>query len=198
MININLIAERRARKQRETNIVRMSTLGVALVVFAMLALNLAWWKLNIDNVAYKNDRHKDLLSARADLESFLELKKEVEDDQKIADLLDRVRLSEGAWLIILSDLSRAIPNDVVLTSLATATDDDRINIRLSGRAKDQKAISAFMTRLPEMTRLADGSGGWAETPKLEGTALAENKELGITQMSFEIVIPIDGLYGGEL
>lgn len=198
MININLIAERRARKQRETNIVRMSTLGVALVIFVMAALNLAWLQFGIDYKKDQTRKQQDLRDARGNLESFLALKKEVEGDRKIADLLARVRNSEGAWLIILADLSRTLPNDVVLTGLTTNEDNAQISLRLTGRAKDQRAISLFMTRLKEMTRLPDGSGGWAEIAKLDNSALVENKDLGTTQMSFDVVIPIEGLYGGEL
>ncbi len=41
MININLIAERRAKRLREMNIIRWSSMFVVVVLVAMIGLNVA-------------------------------------------------------------------------------------------------------------------------------------------------------------
>lgn len=192
MININLIAERRARKQRETTILRMSTLGVVLVVFAMLALNLAWWQFGNDEQRKLKSSITALDKAHDLLKSFVALKTEVEQKREIGNLLGRVQLSEGAWMVILSDLSHTIPNDVVLTALATDTENDAVTLRLSGRAKDQQTVGAFMKLLRE------GTTGWVDTPRLVSVTLNDNKTLGTSVETFEITVPVKGLYGGEL
>jgi Tfp pilus assembly protein PilN len=191
VININLIAERRARKQREATILRMGTLGVLLIVFIMVALNVAWWKLGQDTAIRLKSTEDQLEIRREDRDKFRALKAEVEEKREIVKLLDQVRVSEQAWMIILADISRVIPNDVVLTTFTTETTDKMIQLRFAGRAKDKTTVGRFYNALPTATR-------WAKTPILGDMSQQEERDLGVTQEAFEITVPVKGLYGGEL
>jgi len=190
VININLIAERRARRQREVTILRMSTLGVVLIVFIMVVLNLAWWKLTVDTAHTLTMTEQTLTERRVERDAFRALKADVEEKREIVTLLGQVRVSESAWMIILADISRVISPDVVLASFTTETKNDAIWLRLTGRARDFKTAGSFMESLRVGTR-------WAKTPTLGGLTSGENRDTGVTQATFEIRVPVEGLYGGE-
>jgi len=93
-------------------------------------------------------------------------------------------------MIILADVSRVISHDVVLASFATETKNDAIWLRLTGRARDIKTAGDFMESLRVGTR-------WAKTPTLGGVTSSESRDTGVTVATFEIRVPVEGLYGGE-
>lgn len=190
MININLIAERRARKQREDTVLRISWMGVALVLLGMVALNVTWWnELRITESA-RNQMEAKAAESEEALKQFLALKAEVQEKDKIVMLLRQVRVSESAWMTILADVSHLIPDDVVLTGLTTQAGDKGVAVRLTGQARDERMVAQFMQDIPDLTR-------WARTPNLNRLKFDDQQGYGRIA-GFELVVPVIGLYGGDL
>jgi Tfp pilus assembly protein PilN len=192
MININLIAERRARRQREQTILRMSILGVLLVFLTMATLNLAWFvMLRTDHVNVDRSQANYDKSEKAVAE-FLTLQDDADGKQKIVDLLTQVRVSEGAWMTILADVSRDIPAQVVLTNLGSQGNEDGVELHLSGLARDEETVGIFLRTISR--------NAWVQsTPTLGRVNYEEgNNDNAIRRATFDIIVPVNGLYGGNL
>lgn len=189
MININLIAERRARKVREISILRMSVLGVFLVILAMGLLNTVAY---IDKVISEKALAQvtDELAIVTEEKVKLDLiKAEISEKEPVVTLLKQVQLSEAAWMIILADFTRVIPDNVSIGGITTTMTDEGVELNVAGVASDEETVGEFMLAIREKTR-------WAKTPTA-GTisAVDDNPDSGVR---FSLTIPVRGLYGGEL
>jgi len=190
MININLIAERRARKMREMTTLRFSTIGVLVVmVFAIL--------LNIGKLLECQALRTEQKTAQKQLDELgakrRELKKvtdEIEAKRPVVNLLEQVRVSEAAWMTILADTSKITPSDVMLSSFNTTPSPDGIMLHINGKAVDEGTVGNYMLAFRQQTR-------WAKTPTL-GTVTAQDDALFGKRVSFDLTIPIKDLIGGEL
>ena len=190
MININLIANRRSRKLREMVMLRWAFISVILLLIAMFSLNA--WELWVYSAAAEQltRTQKTLTKIQEDKKTLDEIQAKVEEKRPQVILLKQAQQSQGAWLIILADLSRIVPSDVVLTSLSTGRVDKTMTLSMGGYAADEHTVGQFMMDLPEKT-------AWAGTPKL-GTVSADEKDQGQRTVHFDLTVPIQGMLGGDL
>lgn len=190
MMNINLIAERRARKMREMTIIRLSIVGVVGLCIVMVGLNVMG-VVQLGAAKRSLEVNRTNLAALEKKQEKLQLiVDEINDLRPMVELLKQVRVSEGAWMTMLADIGRVVPNDVVLTAINTEANKDGVSLRLSGRARDERTVGHFMEMISQWTK-------WALTPKLNNVTADQggNDTAGVR---FDITVPVQGLYGGEL
>ena len=196
MININLIAERRERRIREMMIIRVGTLSVICLIVLMVLLNSAAWLLKLSAQSDLIGINKQLSNQQPRYEQWQQVQAEIAARQPVVALLEQVQKSEGAWMTILGDLSQITPSEVVLDGLGTAASDKVVQLRLTGRARDENTLAAFMLAISKDTRWA----GEPELKSLSGENKTDTKGL-ITQrplVHFELLVPVRGLVGGDL
>lgn len=191
MININLIAERRARKLREMRILRWSVFGLGVLLLAMVVLNVTEW------MSWQNEERKllaqteeltQLQQQRDELQAIL---LEINRKGPIVDLLDEVRVSEGAWMTVLADLSNIIPDNVFLTDFSSSGGGEGMQLRLNGKAPDQKTVGAFMLDFSERT-------AWANPVNLSTIEVEKSVDEEQKLVRFSITVPVRGLLGGAV
>ena len=191
MININLIAERRARKVREMNILRWSGMGVFLVLLAMVALNyMESMQVSAEEQSIKVDQSR-LDQRRSEHAALQRILAKINEDQPMVELLKRVRVSEGAWMVIMADLSRATPSDVVIEGVAANPVNDGVNLRITGKAVDEKTVGNFMLAISQQAE-------WAQLPRAGSINAETDQKTGQRQVHFEVNVPVNGLLGGDL
>lgn len=189
MININMIAERRARKIREMTILRVSTLVVFCLTVLMVLWNVA---AGLVQLSAKNDVeaiNDELRKQKPLFEEWQHVQSEIAERQPVVTLLDQVQKSEGAWMIMLADLSRIIPGNVVITGMGSNNENDGVSLHIEGIAKDEDAVAEFMLAINERTT-------WAGKAVLKGTTSRGTGEKVSKQ--FNITVPVRGLVGGDL
>lgn len=189
MININLIAERRARQIREALFLRFAALGVVALFVVMVVLNATAAMERNDlqrQIRQVNAELRELEIAQAKLNEIIE---EINQYKPLVTLLEHVRVSEGVWMTIFADVSKILPDDVVLSTIGASPNKDGVALRLAGAAKDQDTVGKFMVALVEETK-------WAQKPTT-GPLTLEDKD-GITRVRFDLHVPVRDLLGGEL
>ncbi|MHB9131257.1 MAG: PilN domain-containing protein [Armatimonadota bacterium] len=189
MININLIAERRARKVREVTVLRRAMGGSLLVLLVMVVLSVTFL-ISYTTEAFDMRSTEKIYQTKLEQQEELNtLRAEIAAQIPVADLLDQVRMSEGAWMTILADMSRYTPDDVAITTLNANTGPNGIELKVNGMAKDEDTVGKFMVSIRENTR-------WAKAPTV-GTITADVRE-DVKRVRFDITIPVVGMMGGEL
>lgn len=189
MININLIAERRARKLREMATVRWSVIGLVLLFLLMLGLNIAAyfdWRSNQDMLATETDKLADLQVKYSELQKIEE---EIAANGPIVNLLDQVRVSEKSWMIILADICQIIPHDVCIAGVNTMGSRDGMKLRFSGLARDLVTAGGFMEAFSKRTL-------WADTADPSSFSATKNPSEG-ERVRFDFIVPVRGMLGGE-
>lgn len=190
-ININMVAERRAKHLREMTVIRVSILSVLAVSIIMVLTNLIasyTYMQAKQDIASINDRLKQ---QQIEYKQWSVVQDDIKEMTPVVELLEKVQLSEGAWMTILGDLSQITTKDVVISSLSSGTSPDGFILRLSGRATDERALADFMLRLRENT-------GWVDVPKLIVTSVEENNIESLSASRFDLDIPVKGLIGGDI
>ena len=190
MININLIAERRARKIHELNVLRWATIGVLLVLLIALTFNVYAWGARVTAQDQVNTEIAQLEDLRADQDELLSVAEEIRRKGPVVDLLEQVRISEGAWMTILGDLSRVIPHDALLTNVSTLSTRDGVSLKLTGRARDQETVGDFMLAVRQYTK-------WAEKPKLSSINAVHEDDGPVSAVRYDFSVPVQGLLGGD-
>ena len=189
--DINLIAARRAQKQRALAIMRCAVyslmavlLGVALLYAKMLVSS----RLVQGRISEVEAKLTDpALADQVERIQFLET--------KIAALEPRVRLlqkvhdSEEAWIHILQDMSAAIPPRVWISQLSSTRGPEEQTLSLRGSAYSQRDIGEFMLRLEKLR--------WSATPALSYTQASTNAQ-GRGVIDFEITVPLKQPIGSDL
>jgi Tfp pilus assembly protein PilN len=104
-------------------------------------------------------------------------------------LLKQVRVSEAAWMTILRDVSRIIPDSVVLDGITAASTDKGITLRIAGKARDQEAVATFMENIRVQTH-------WAENPT--SGAINSVQTGAVAGVAFDLTVPVREMVGGEL
>lgn len=189
MININLIAERRARQVREAMFLRFAALSVLVLLVLMVTLNAAAMVEGQGmrkEIARVND---DLTELKAEQEKLNDIIAQIEQYKPLVTLLGHVRMSEGVWMTIIADMSRMIPDNVMLSGINTSANKEGISLRLGGMARDQDTVGKFMVDLVEKTK-------WAEKP-IPGT-LTQIGEGEFSSVRFDLTVPVRELLGGDL
>ncbi len=189
--DINLIATRRAQKQRAMTVMRcvVYTLIAVLVGVGMVYAKL--WvttRLVQGQIAEMQARLSDpALAGAIDRIQFLETN--IADFGPRVTLLEKVHDSEDAWIRILRDSSAAIPSGVWISQLTSRHGDKEQSLVLRGSAYNQRDIGEFMLQLEDLA--------WSEVPKLGYTQV----KTGGRQQSvvdFEVTVPLNRVIGSEL
>ena len=191
IININLIAERRARKLREMSTLRWSVIGLGVLLLLMVSLNIAqWndWQSNERDLVTQTDWLKDLQQQQLELQDTV---RKINEKGPIVDLLEQVRISEGAWMTILADISQIIPHDAYVASISSLGSRDGMRLRFNGQARDQETVGSFMEAFSQQTR-------WANPAELASINRDRNTGDGQQWVRFDFSIPVSGLLGGNL
>ena len=191
MININLVANRRAQRLRIAKLARISGYGVLGLMLAVV-LTYAWLSIAI---ALVNSEVREVDARLGDPKlmgalnriTFLESQAAVLRPR--VKLLEQVQQSQTDWGQILDDLSKEIPNDVWLTSLASRREQKEQKLVIGGSAMSQRAVGNFMLNLKR--------GRWCSMPSLGYTqTLRVQRNTGV--VNFEITVTLEKAIGSEL
>jgi Tfp pilus assembly protein PilN len=190
MTNINLIAERRAQKQRSAKLLRIASYAALSLVVAIgvmfayftIALNVVQGEI-VECEAQLNDP-----SLRADLQRIVYIEQRCAGLEPRVNLLEAVHGSQRAWILVLGDLSRCIPNTVWLTNVQSRRDQSGQSLSITGSATSQRAVGDFMLNLKHAV--------WCGDPVLNFT-----QTVGLLKqevVNFDITAPIKRPIGSEL
>lgn len=190
MTNINLIAERRAQKQRSA---RMLRIGGYTVVSLLLAIGVMYAYFTIalsvtQGEIVECDAKLNDPKFRADLQRIAYLENHCAGLEPRVKLLEAVQGSQKAWIDVLNDLSRCIPNSVWLTNVQSRRDQTGQSLAITGSATSQRAVGDFMLNLKQARWCGDPVLNFTQTIGLM------NREL----VNFDISAPIKQPIGSEL
>jgi Tfp pilus assembly protein PilN len=190
MIDINLIAARRAQQLRASRILRGAV--YAVIVLAVMAAGLfAWVTMAVNTVAAQISQCEARLTDPK-LAKALKRIEELEDQNRElapkVDLLEKVRRSQTRWIEVLTDVSGCIPEDVWLTGLSSKRDMRGQVLKITGSARTQRDVGDFMLNLKG--RL------WSQPPELSFTQTVKNRDWEV--VSFEIAVPLKKPIGSDL
>jgi len=186
MIDINLIAARRAQRQRSIAIMRLAfwcLFGLALVIVLLYA----WMTIQIRLV------NGSIAEVQATLQAP-EMQEQISHvaflDEEISILNPKVRIlenvheSESRWIEVLADLGRLAPANVGVNSLASRKADADHLISLKGQADSQHLVGAYMLALQD--------SGWCKELQLNQTAADRQPKDANTlrKINYEITIPL--------
>jgi hypothetical protein len=189
-ININMIAERRARRIREMATLRISTLMVICVTVVLVLWNATNWFSDISAQAQLKTVNRQLERQKPSHDQWSDVQKQIKANKPVVDLLRDVQTSECAWMTLFSDLSKITPPGVLITSQAVTGSDKNMEMKISGKAADEKTFADFMMAFSQHTT-------WAGQPKFSTWSYAGEKS-GQLGYSFDLTIPINGMTGGDL
>jgi Tfp pilus assembly protein PilN len=189
--DINLIATRRAQKQRALTIMRCVTYSLIVAVIGLALLYARLWsaaRLVQGNIALVEAQLSDpSLAESVERIGFLEVS--IADLEPRVVLLQKVHDSEAAWIEILRDTSAAIPKGVWISQMESRRTDKDQAITVKGSAYTQKDVGQFMLRMDVLD--------WSRMPDL-GFTQAEDDRQGRTLVGFEVRVPLGSIIGGEL
>jgi len=191
MININLIAERRALKLRQASTLRWSGFGLMVLLVLMVVLNgfaLQDWHTNRRDLANITTEQQRKLQERAALTAD---EREIAHKWPIVYLLDQVHLSVGAWMTIMADVSRMEPGSIYLVSLNSTSAKEGITLRFSGLGPDPQTVGKFMYAI-------NNQAEWAATSKLNTISSERIPNSEGTQVRFDFTTQVKGMLGGDL
>ncbi|UCH36611.1 MAG: PilN domain-containing protein [Armatimonadota bacterium] len=189
-ININLIAERRAQKQRSAKLLRLagytvlSLIVVIGVMYAYFTIAIGITQGEVVECAAKLSDPK----FRADLQRIEYLEQHCAALEPRVNLLEAVHGSQQAWIAVLGDLSRCIPNNVWLTNVQSRRDQSGQSLSIAGSAASQRAVGDFMLNLKQAT--------WCGDPVLNFTQTVGLLDQEV--VNFDVTAPIKHPIGSEL
>ena len=189
--DINLIAERRAQKQRAVMMLRLSVYSL-IALFIGVAVLYAWMVVATGLVRGRIAEVDAKLSdpALADAISRIQfLETSIASLSPRVELLEKVHDSEAAWIRILRDISACIPNNVWISQLTSHRVEKSQTLTLRGEAFTQRDIGEFM--------LALDKPGWSGVPAL-GFTQAKTTASGTPVVEFEVTVPLTHPIGSDL
>jgi len=152
MIKINLLP--REERKRHTQVNPAVLLGVLGAVVVVLAMGYGWYWLNGE----VNRLQSDIQATQAELKRFEELAKQVDKfqaekkrlEEKIK-VIETLVVAQGGPVRLLDEVSRALPNEVWLTTF------NRVGKRLEigGIAFSNFSVANFMTNLGASALIAN-------------------------------------------
>lgn len=189
--DINLIAARRAQKQRTIAIMRCAVysliailVGVALLYAKMwMATSLVKGQISV----VEGELANPTLSGAIERINFLETN--IADYGPRVELLEKVHGSEQAWIDILSDLSASIPKGVWVSQMTSRRGAKDQTIALRGSAYNQRDIGQFMLQVEKLE--------WSQAPGLGFTQASVNLQ-GRSVVDFEVSVPLNKIIGSDL
>ena len=189
--DINLIAARRAQKQRTIAILRCAVYSLIAILVAVVFLYAKMWvatSLVEGQISVVEGKLANPTLAGA-IERINFLETNIADYGPRVDLLEKVHDSEQAWIDILSDLSRSIPQGVWVSQLTSRRGTTDQTIALRGSAYNQRDIGQFMLQVEKLE--------WSQTPSLGYTQVNANQH-GRSVVDFEVSVPLNNIIGSEL
>jgi len=189
--DINLIAARRAAKQRTLAIMRCAVysliailLGVALMYAKLwMATRLIEGQISVVEGELANPTLADAVERIRFLEA------NIADFGPRVDLLEKVHDSEAAWINILEDLSTCIPTGVWVSQMTSRRGDKNQSLTFRGSAYNQRDIGQFMLQVEDMQ--------WSQAPGLGFTQANVNLQ-GRSVVDFEVTVPLTKVIGSDL
>lgn len=190
MINVNLIAERRAQRRRAAKLVRTAAYSVLALVLA-IALMYAYFSVAINAVngeIMECDAQLGDPKFQAELQRISYLESRCTQLAPRVGLLQKVHDSQRAWVQVLNDLSRCIPNKAWLTNVQTRRAPTGQSLSIAGSALSQRAVGDFMLNLKQAPWCGDPALNFTQTVGLAGSEV----------VNFDITAPIKKPIGSEL
>jgi Tfp pilus assembly protein PilN len=191
MLNINLIASRRADRQRRLKMMRCSVYGLLTMATAIVVM-FAWMTVAMRLTQNEIEECEARLNAPefvTAIERVNFLKQEIASLEPRLSLLEKVHSSEQDWLDVLDHTSAVIPADVWLTEVSSKRDKNIQTLTLRGTALSHHAAGNLMLNLKH----AD----WCGAPQLSFTELSEART-GQEVVNFEILAPLARAIGSDL
>jgi len=190
MTNINLIAERRVQKQRSSKMLRVAAYTVVSLIVA-IGVMYAYFTIAVSmrqgEITECDAKLNDPVF-RADLERIAYLERNCAALAPRVALLEAVQNSQKAWIAVLDDLSRCIPNTVWLTNVQSKRDQTGQSLQVVGSAISQRAVGDFMLNLKQAAWCGDPLLNFTQTVGLAGREV----------VNFDITAPIKEPIGSEL
>ncbi|MDH4179645.1 MAG: PilN domain-containing protein [Armatimonadota bacterium] len=189
--DINLIAARRAQKQRTIAILRCAVYSLIAILVAVTLLYAKMWmatRLVEGQIAVvEGELANPTLASTIERIQFLETN--IADYGPRVDLLEKVHDSEQAWIDILSDLSVSIPKGVWISQMTSRRGPNEQTIALRGSAYNQRDIGRFMLQVEKLK--------WSQAPGLGFTQANVNLQ-GHSVVDFEVSVPLNKIIGSDL
>ena len=105
-------------------------------------------------------------------------------------LLEKVHVSEQAWIGILRDLSVTVPRGVWIAQMTSRRGDKEQTLTFRGSAYSQKDIGQFMLQVDSL--------GWGNGPNLSYTQASTNQRDKSAAVDFEVSVPLKKPIGSDL
>lgn len=189
MISINLIANRRSRKMREMMYLRWAIFGVFIAILIAIVMNLlAVIDYSMADTT-RDVRKGEVASLQVKEKQLNTLTNKIKELEPQLIMLGQAQKSQNAWLTIMADMSRIIPSNVYITSFNSTVIDKQMALAISGVAEDESTVGDFSETIRTKT-------SWAGNPK-QGSISASENELTGRRVIFDLVVPINGMIGGD-
>ena len=189
--DINLIAGRRAQKQRAAALMRFAFYSVAAILVAMgLMYGKMWMATRVVEgqiALVEGELASPELSDAIERIRFLETN--IADYGPRVQLLEKVHDSEEAWIWILRDLSVSMPQGVWISQMTSNRGDKEQTLTFRGSGYNQRDIGQFMLHLEGLS--------WSQAPTL-GYTQTNTTQRGGSVVDFEVTVPLKKVIGSEL
>jgi Tfp pilus assembly protein PilN len=189
--DINLIAARRAQRQRTAALMRFAFYSVAAILVALGLMYAKMWmttRIVEGQIALiEGELANPQLSDATDRIKFLE--SSIADFGPRVTLLEKVHDSEQSWIGILRDLSVSVPRGVWIAQMTSRRSEKEQTLTFRGSAYNQRDIGQFMLQVEAL--------GWSQPPALAYTQANANPR-GREVVDFEVNVPLDKVIGSEL
>ena len=206
-IDINLIAARRAQRQRALAFMRLSFYGLFGLAILVVLLY-AWLTVQIRIVSADIVQTEAVLSA-PDMQQSLRrvtfLKGQIRELTPKVQVLKKVHDSESRWLEVLHTVGEQVPASVWVTGVASKEGDRKQQvINLSGSADSQRLVGAYMLALQQaqwcgplqLLQSDSGNGGRDNNIVDFEIAIPLKESIGVNLLGKEAV-PVPQKSGGS-
>jgi Tfp pilus assembly protein PilN len=189
MIDINLIAARRQRRQRAAMMMRFAVYSV-IGLLVLIGLVYAWLAVATNyvqsQIGEKNAQLSDpKLKGAVERLGFLEGR--IAGLRPRVELLQKVHDSEAGWVRVLGDLSDSLPPDVWVNQLSSRRSEQGQYLTLRGSALSQGLLGDFMLRVKQTD--------WSGVPVLQESSKAPPAAGRAEVVEFEVNIPLQHALG---
>jgi Tfp pilus assembly protein PilN len=190
--DINLIATRRAQKQRAVAILRAAVYSLIVVLVGVSLLYAKMWaatRLVESQIAVvKGELESPDLANGIERVRFLETN--ISDFSPRVQLLEKVHDSEQSWINILNDLTRSMPRGVWVEQMSSRHEKAEQTLTFKGAGFTQRDIGQFMLQLEELS--------WSQPPSLGFTQTDKGKKGSGVVVNFEVTVPLEKVIGSDL
>ncbi len=190
--DINLIAARRAQRQRAATLLRFGVYSAAAILVAMgLMYGQMWIATRVVEgriAMVEGELASPQLADAVQRIQFLETN--IADFGPRVQLLEKVHDSEQAWIGIFRDLSVSVPRGVWIAQMTSHRSDKEQTLTFRGSAYSQKDIGQFMLQVDSL--------GWSNAPTLGYTQASTNQRERAAAVDFEVSVPLKKQIGSDL